>query len=91
MLVDMFGVPLAVGLHVLYADNGVKNGEDCPELNVYRIKEIEEPDVVTGEVLSGEFAGCWFYLLDPVRRVVVIGGNRALYNMADCYNDSTLN
>jgi len=89
MLVDMFGIPLAVGQHVFYADNGAE--DERPELSVYRIVEIEEPNVIIGEQLNGEVIGNWFYLSDPVKRVAVIGGKREMFLMAECYKGTIVN
>jgi len=90
MLVDMFGNPLAVGQSVFYADAGVgPDGDDCPELGLYIIVELSEPNVITAESLNGQFAGEWFYLEDPVKRVAIIGGDTRLFIAANCYSDST--
>ena len=88
MLVDMFGIPLAVGNFVLYAED---IGDEGPELVLYKILELEEPNVVTAVQLSGKYLGCNFFLENPVKRCVIVGGARALYDLAECYKDSTIN
>jgi hypothetical protein len=87
MLVDMFGIPLATGQFVLYSDTG----DEGPELALFKILELEEPDVITAVQLNGKYAGNSFYLTSPVKRMAVIGRERALFDMAECYKDSIVN
>lgn len=87
MVVDMLGIPLSVGQHVLYADYA--EDEETPILAFYKIVEIAG-DVITAELQQGNTEG-WFYLSDPTQRVCVVGSNQDMYNVAAYYKDSSIN
>lgn len=85
---DMFGNMLSVGDHILYAEWQLDvDKNEVPCLCLYRLTEVS-PGEIKGELLDG--TGNWFYIESPDQRVVRIGDNRSMYDVAGYYRDSTI-
>lgn len=82
---DMFGIKLWVGDVVVYADG--RDESSVVSLDLYTVVNLVD-DVVTGERMSGDAMGEYFYLEDTKTRACIL---RNVYNNAALYQNQILN
>jgi hypothetical protein len=86
MPLDIFGNKLYIGDVVVFADKRVD--EKVVGLDVYEVVENVSDNTIKGKLLSGSYAGNFFYLQDTNERCSLI---RNVYKTAELHDFATIN